>query len=406
MTNDQGSTNSSDVIQITSPEEEGRFSRFELITWWDQKKLESAKVLVIGAGALGNEIIKNLALVGIGNILVVDFDQIEPSNLSRSILFRESDRGRYKADVVAERAREIFPKINIKALTVNAVTDLGMGVYLWADVILGGLDNREARLSINQNAFRSNKTWIDGAIEGLSGVARAFSPGGPCYECTMSAVDWKVLNARRSCTLLTREEMLSGKTPTTPTIASIIAGVQCQEAIKLLHGIEILSGKGFIFNGLNFYQDVISYKRKADCYSHESYLPVIKLDKEADKLTLAQALEVVRTELGETAVMELRQEVLTGFSCSECGTEVCFHASLGNVNESDAICPDCKNPRFPILTHQFDGSEAWQSKTLAELGIPLFDVFIGREGENQRFFLLNKDCHKILGDMASKGAKN
>jgi adenylyltransferase/sulfurtransferase len=67
--------------------------------------------LVIGAGALGNEIIKNLALTGIGNILLVDFDQIEPSNLSRSILFRETDRGRYKADVAAERAREIFPDI-------------------------------------------------------------------------------------------------------------------------------------------------------------------------------------------------------------------------------------------------------------------------------------------------------
>ena len=172
MTEDQNETDQGTVLKISTGQQENRFSRFELIRWWDQSCLKNARVLVIGAGALGNEIIKNLALVGIGNILLVDFDQIEPSNLSRSVLFRESDRGRNKADVAAERARELFPEINIRPLCVNAVTDLGLGVFYWADVILGGLDNREARLAINQNAFRSGKSWIDGAIEGLSGVAR------------------------------------------------------------------------------------------------------------------------------------------------------------------------------------------------------------------------------------------
>lgn len=400
MNSDQLKTDQNpEILVIESGQQENRFSRFELIRWWDQKKLESAKILVIGAGALGNEIIKNLALVGIGNILVVDFDQIEPSNLSRSILFRESDRGRFKADVVAERAREILPEINIRSLCVNAVTDLGLGVFLWADVILGGLDNREARLTINQNSFKSGKTWIDGAIEGLSGVARAFAPDGPCYECTMSEVDWKMLNARKSCTLLTREEMLSGKTPTTPTIASIIAAIQCQEAIKLLHGLEIITGKGFIFEGLNFYQDLISYKRKTDCFSHESYLPIIEIEHAAGQLTLGQALQIVRKDLGENAVLELRQEVLTGFSCSECGVDTEYHSSLGKVNESDALCPKCKKPRFPVLAHQFDGSEPWQNLTLAELGIPPFDVFIGRDAEKQNTYLLNADRSLVLGSL-------
>lgn len=404
MNSDQNnSDNDAEILHIDPNQEENRFSRFELIRWWDQKKLSAAKILVIGAGALGNEIIKNFALVGIGNILVVDFDQIEPSNLSRSILFRETDRGRQKAEVAAERARDILPEINIKALCLNAVTDLGLGAFLWADVILGGLDNREARLAINQNSFRCGKTWIDGAIEGLSGIARAFSPDGPCYECTMSEVDWKILNARKSCTLLTREEMMSGKTPTTPTIASVIAAIQCQEAIKLLHGMEVISGKGYIFEGLNFYQDVITYKRKADCFSHESYLPIIELDAQADKLSLAQALQIIRKDLGESAVLELRQEVLTGFSCSECNIETEFHASLGNVKESAAICPNCKKPRFPILAHQFDGSEPWQQMTLAELGVPAFDVFLGRDGENQKTWLLNGDREKLLGTLSGKG---
>src|SRR5436853_126669 len=77
--------------------EEDRFHRFRLISWWDQAKLANAKVLVVGAGALGNEIVKNLALLGVGNLLIADLDKIENSNLSRSVLYRASDNGTHKA---------------------------------------------------------------------------------------------------------------------------------------------------------------------------------------------------------------------------------------------------------------------------------------------------------------------
>ena len=84
-----------DVIRIdgTADEAEDRFARFRLIGWWDQKRLDRARVLVIGAGALGNEIVKNLALLGVGRVFIADRDRVENSNLSRSILFREDDCG-------------------------------------------------------------------------------------------------------------------------------------------------------------------------------------------------------------------------------------------------------------------------------------------------------------------------
>jgi molybdopterin/thiamine biosynthesis adenylyltransferase len=79
----------SDVIRLSAEDEEdGRFSRFELISWWDQDRLSNARVVVIGAGALGNELLKNLALLGVGNVFIADLDRIEKSNLSRSILYR------------------------------------------------------------------------------------------------------------------------------------------------------------------------------------------------------------------------------------------------------------------------------------------------------------------------------
>ena len=203
-----------------------RFDRFKLIGWWDQQKLAAAKVLVIGAGALGNELIKNLALLGVGNVLIADKDRIEHSNLSRSILYRGSDTGRQKAEVAAAAAREIYPDIRAHYFDGDVVHSLGAGVFRWADVVLGGLDNREARLMINRQCWRVGRPWIDGAIEQIEGCARVFVPSddeSPCYECTMSERDWKLLAARRSCNLLSAAEMEGGKTPTTPTISSVIA---------------------------------------------------------------------------------------------------------------------------------------------------------------------------------------
>ena len=115
------------VVRISSDSlaDEGRFSRFELISWWDQERMRKAKVLVIGAGALGNEIVKNCALLGIGNVLVADLDAVENSNLSRSVLFRAGDNGAPKAATACRSARDIFPEMNIHPFIGNIVHDLG-----------------------------------------------------------------------------------------------------------------------------------------------------------------------------------------------------------------------------------------------------------------------------------------
>jgi len=72
---------------------EDRYSRLRLIPWWNQEKIEAARVLVVGAGALGNEILKNMALLGFRRVVVVDLDLIEHSNLSRAVLFRYFEFG-------------------------------------------------------------------------------------------------------------------------------------------------------------------------------------------------------------------------------------------------------------------------------------------------------------------------
>jgi molybdopterin/thiamine biosynthesis adenylyltransferase len=388
----------SEVLQLDLNQRDGRFSRFELISWWDQPRLDKARVLVIGAGALGNEILKNLALLGIGNVVVADLDRIENSNLSRSVLFRAEDCGKSKAEVAAKSAQAIYPGMRVQSFHGNIVYDLGLGIFGWADVILGGLDNREARVAINSAAARRGKIWIDGAIERLDGIARVFDPAvGPCYECTMGANDWKMLEARRSCALLRRDEMEQGKVPTTPTTASIIAAIQCQEAVKLLHGLEVMSGRGFVFEGLHHQSYMVDYSRKEDCPSHEMDEPVVPIDASIRKTSAGDFLEQIRGVLGANAVVDFNHDLLSGLHCAKCDETEPVFASLGKVSERQGKCPTCASSRTPQTFHSLSGKEAFLDRTLAELGVPLWDILSGRDGVNQCFYEFTGDRSDVLG---------
>ena len=382
-------------------EKDERFSRFRLIGWWDQEKLRSARVLVIGAGALGNEILKNLALLGFANIVIVDLDSIEASNLSRSILYRASDIGRPKADVAADAVRNIFPEAQAHPITANVVHGLGLGLFGWADVVLAGLDNREARLWINRACWKMNKPWIDGAIEGINGVARLFMPGKPpCYECTLGETDWAILNKRMSCNLLALESDTEGKVATTPTISSIIAGLQVQEAVKLLHGLPVLAGQGFIFEGLNHTSYKVEYTENSDCMSHYTFQDVARLEESSHALTLAQLLDRARRELGaDDVVLEFSRDIIHKLACPGCGAEEQLFAAAGTVPYARGKCVACGQMRAVITAHSYSGTEEFGQRTLDQLGLPLFDVFTARSAEREIAYLVAGDQGEVLGQM-------
>ncbi len=395
----------SDPLQISAADltpDDGRFDRFKLIGWWDQSKLSAARVLVVGAGALGNEIIKNLALLGVGNVVIADKDTIENSNLSRSVLYRAEDRGKPKEAVAAAAARGIYPEMNVHPFHGDIINDLGAGVYRWADVVIGGLDNREARLSINRQCWRVGRPWVDGAIEVIQGVARVFAPDveqqNPCYECTMSERDWKLLAFRRSCNLLTRAEMEGGRVPTTPTIASIIAGVQVQETLKLLHNMPTLAGRGFVFAGDSADSYVVDYQRNPECQSHDTLGAIVELDMRSDELTLAALLEQARGKLGADAVLDFGRDIAQKILCKHCGHTDDVFRSLSALRTSDAVCPHCNHPHREVVT--FDtilGDEAFLGRTLSQAGIPRFDIITARTKDREIGFEIRGDAADVLG---------
>lgn len=371
--------------------DDGRYHRQSLISWWDQDLLTAAVVLVVGAGALGNELMKGLALLGVGTIVVVDLDVVENSNLSRCVLFREEDEGRPKVDAAADALHALNPDVRVVPIRGDVRTTIGLAAFERFDVVLGGLDNREARLHVNQACWKVGTPWIDGAIEGLMGVMRVFvPPGDACYECTLTARDYELLDKRRACSLLSRGEMLDGRTPTTVTSASVIAGMQVQEAVRLLHADRVVQfggGRGVVYNGLTHDSYVVEYRRNEDCLSHDDYL----LDAATAvplETTFGELLGMAAAELGGGAVLDLEREIVTAFTCAACGSSEYLYRSIERVVQGDALCDSCGAPRQPALVHVVSAAdEAMLTRSPADLGLPSYEVVTGRHGERRHHFV-------------------
>jgi adenylyltransferase/sulfurtransferase len=383
---------------------EDRYHRQTLIAWWDQQRVARTKILVIGAGALGNEILKLLALIGSGWTLVYDPDRIERSNLSRSVLFRQSDEGQPKAAVAVREMRAINPDVHAHALCDNILSRAGLGVFAWADVVIGAVDNREARVFINSACARTGKAWVDGAIEGLAGVVRVFEPSrGACYECTMNSTDRKLLAERRSCALLARDAVARGHVPTSAVAASVVGAMEVQEAIKLVHGQPTLTGEGLHLDGLFGEVSRVSYPRRDDCPGHEHLGPILPLGAGVADVTLAALLERAEAELGAGASLDLSRDVIVRLTCPSCGAMSPGKAVLGTVRESAAACPTCKAHRVVEIASSISRDDGIDlAQTPADLGLPPFDVIVARQGmERQQAWLFDRDAAAVLGPLAA-----
>jgi len=374
-----------------------RLGTFDFISWWEREKVTQAKALVVGAGALGNEVIKNLALMGIGYLYIVDFDVIEAANLSRSTLFRESDSGRRKAEVAAARAKEINPDIHVQYLHGDITTRLGLGVIRRMDVIIGCLDNREARLALNRFAYWMNKPWVDGAIQELLGLVRVFVPGqGACFECSLTEQARRDLAVRYSCPLFARQNVLLGKVPTTPTIASIIGAMQAQEALKLLHGLPVEAGKVIHFNGMTNEMHTSAYRAREDCESHWTYGDISELPMRAETTTLKDILRIARADLGAEATLELDQELILSLDCPQCKNTTPVLQPMADVTFEAAHCPSCGTLREARLTHVITGEENFLNRSLASLGIPKLHILRALNQNEYRFYELTGDLEEAL----------
>jgi adenylyltransferase/sulfurtransferase len=372
-------------------DDEDRYARLRLISWWRQEKLAAARVLVVGAGALGNEVLKNLALLGVGQVDVIDLDEIEPSNLSRSVLFRNEDGGKPKAEVAAKRAREINPDIQIRGRRADVITDIGLGLFADVDVVIGCLDNREARLWVNRQCWKVSTPWVDAGIQEIQGVVKVFTPpDSSCYECTMTSRDYQLLNLRYSCPLLRREDILAGKVPTAPTIASMMAALEVQEALKLIHGMPVAAGSALVFNGVTNQFYTTQLPRREDCLSHETYPEPVELSL-GHAATVADLFAEARKTLEGPLALALDRDLVTTVACDRCGWSKEIMRPRTKVKMTEANCPTCQEGARPEIVTQVEEDSPLASRSLAEVGIPAYDIVRVDGATTSGFFLLGGD---------------
>lgn len=374
-----------------------RYSRFHLIAWWNQEKIRAAKILVVGAGALGNEVLKNLALMGIGEIFVIDFDLIESSNLTRSVLYRASDCGKTKSEVAAEATRSMNPECQVIPIHGNVMSEIGLGIVKDVDVVIGCLDNREARLWVNRMCWKVNTPWVDGGIQEINGVVKTFiPPNGSCYECGMTENDYRLINLRYSCPMLKQEDILEGKVPTAPTISSIVGGMQTQEALKLIHKLPVAEGAAHVFNGQTNQLYTTRFQRNEDCLSHETYGEAVRLPIQAKSNTASDLFAAAREHfLAGDLELRLDRDLITDFECAPCGIKRDVMKSMYDVSAKDSLCEQCGEGMRPNRIHVVHESDSLASRTLNDIGIPSYDILNVGNRHESKWFLLDGDRETV-----------
>ena len=383
---------------------------YTLLSWFKKDKVKNARVLVAGAGALGNEVVKNLALFGIGHIFIVDFDTIEITNLTRSILFREDDAftHAFKAEVVARRAMEINPQIKATPIVGNLFSEVGLGIYRMVDVVIGCLDSRIARYLLNRLCMRAGKTWIDGSIENLTGAVRVYTPGVSCYECGLSREEFNIIMLRTGCADVVRTQASAGRIATTPISASIIGAIQVQEAMKVIHSdqesenpqFKTLQGKMLRYEGMTNAMNIYRFASwKKNCPAHERWEEIVKGEGLSASMTVKQALSKLKKLLGVKALeINMRNNKFIVNIVSD-KPEKEFRVMIPESKLDDYINnhEELKKLSIRTLFHKsfyenIDKDFPYQDLTLKEIGIPEYDVLQVSTEKGQFFVELSEDA--------------
>ena len=220
-----------------------------------QKRLKGARVLVVGAGGLGSPLALYLAAAGVGTLGLVDFDEVDASNLQRQILHGTKDIGRDKLASARDRLADVNPHVDVIAHPVRLDSDNALGILEPYDIVVDGTDNFPARYLVNDACVLLGKPNVYGSIFRWEGQVSVFGHGdGPCYRC------------------LFREPPPPGLVPNCAEagVLSVLPGIigclQALEVVKLVLGTGTsLSGRLLIFDAMDLSWREVALRRNPDC---------------------------------------------------------------------------------------------------------------------------------------------
>lgn len=321
-----------------------RYQRHNLIDWFDQKKLQEARVIVVGAGAVGNEVLKTLALLGVGHMHVFDFDRIEEHNLTRSVLFRDTDVGRYKADVAAEACRNIDPNIEVRGSSVDFWDGLSLNELSESNVVVCCVDNFEARVRLNQLCLITGtdfyNTGVDSRYSAVEVYPFSTCPECACYECTLPASAYTTIQKRYSCGWLRKVAYEERKIPTTAITSSLASAVAVAMILNRIneHPQAIQGAFRHFQDSITLGTTLSMVQRNDDCFACKSVdlRPTRFVSKRscASKPLIPLAGDV-------KGDIVLSEPVLTRSVCNLCGKEQEYFESARKLTDAVTFCPTC-----------------------------------------------------------------
>ena len=220
-----------------------------------QRRLLSARVLLVGAGGLGSPAGLYLAAAGVGTLGLVDFDVVELSNLQRQVLHSTKDLGRPKVESAREAIEALNPDVAVREHRERLTSENALEILSHYDLVLDGSDNFPTRFLLNDACVLAGKTLVYGAVFRFEGQVSVFRPPeGPCYRCFIP--EMPPAGSVPSC----QEAGVLGVLP------GVIGMLQATEALKLILGIgSPLVGRLLLFDALDMTMHEVRLRRDPHC---------------------------------------------------------------------------------------------------------------------------------------------
>lgn len=270
-----------------NPSADERHDRQRLIPEWDQDRIARATAVIAGVGALGNEVAKNLGLLGFGHLLLCDRDTVELTNLNRSALFTDDDVGRPKAEAAAESLRRLAPSTSVTARVDELTCGVGLGELADASVVLGCLDSRHARLRLLHRCALVDARLVDGGTHPWGGEVRVrVSPDESCYGCSLTAAQRGESDDPLHCGV-----GAGGPEPASIVSTALVASWMTMAAVRLVLG-QRLSWRFLELSGAVASVTQVAVARVSDCPCHEP-VGIVEPAAVGRGATLAELLAVL-----------------------------------------------------------------------------------------------------------------
>lgn len=235
-----------------------RYSRHLMLPDFDvagQQKLLEAKVLVMGVGGLGSAIIQYLAAAGVGELVLVDFDQVEVSNLQRQVIHSENTVGQMKTESARQFVAALNPDVQVRCINHIPEDHELSALVQEVDLVIDGTDNYDARARTNRFCVQHQTPLVSGAAIGFEGQLTVFdarNPENPCYHCLYP--DGAAQNLRCA------ENGVLGP------VVGMVGAAQAVEAIKVLSGVgSSLVGRLQLLDAKHMQWREMKYRKDPDC---------------------------------------------------------------------------------------------------------------------------------------------